>query len=356
MRREVVATVRLDALRHNLRVVRRRCPHSRVIAMVKANGYGHGLLRTAQALGDADAIGVAVFSEAVALREAGFARPLVVFQGVLDAQEARHAAEHGIALVVHQREQVELLTRTSLPRPPDVWLKLDTGMHRLGLEPEQADAAVAALRPRVRALGVMTHFACADEIKHPLTPLQLERVMAFSRKHCLPASAANSAAILALPPSHLDVVRPGIMLYGSTPLPRQAAFEFDLQPVMSLTARVIAINPVPQGESVGYGATWRAPRDSRIGVIGIGYGDGYPRHAMPGAPVRIGNELVPLVGRVSMDMITVDLTAHPEVRLGDEAELWGEHVSVDVVARHAGTISYELLCRLTSRVRFDYVH
>lgn len=356
MKREVVATIRLDALRHNLRVVRKHCPRSRVIAMVKANAYGHGLLPVARALGDADALGVAEIDEAMALRAGGVVKPLVLIEGVWSAPELRLAAEHGFAVVVHQREQLDMLRRTSLPRPVDAWLKLETGMHRLGLPEAVADAAVAELKGRVRALGVMTHFACADEVSNPMNRAQLERLAQFARRHHLPGSAANSAAIVAAPASHLDSVRPGIMLYGGSPLAGKAAFEFDLQPVMTLSARVIAVNDVPQGDSVGYGATWHAPRDSRVGVIGIGYGDGYPRHAMPGTPVRIGTELVPMVGRVSMDMITVDLTAHPQVGVGDEAVLWGEDLSADVVARHASTISYELFCRLTTRVRFEYNH
>lgn len=356
MKREVVARIRLDALRHNLRVVRRHCARSRVIAMVKANAYGHGLLPVARALGDADALGVAVIDEAVALRDGGVAKPVVILEGVFSAAELRTAAEHGFSVVVHHREQLELLRHTPVSRPLDVWLKLETGMHRLGLVATVAEAAIPDLKSRSHSLGVMTHFACADEPSNPMTKAQLDALVAFARKHHLPASAANSGAIVATPAAHLDSVRPGIMLYGGTPLAGKAAFEFDLQPVMTLSARVIAVNDVPRGEGVGYGVTWHAPRDSRIAVVGAGYGDGYPRHAMPGAPVRIGSQLVPMVGRVSMDMITVDVTAHPEIRVGDEAVLWGEELSADVIARHASTISYELFCRLTSRVRFEYSH
>ncbi|MFZ5723763.1 MAG: alanine racemase [Pseudomonadota bacterium] len=354
MKREAVATVRLDALRHNLRVVRRLCPHSRVFAMVKANAYGHGLVPVARALGDADALGVATLDEALALREGGIGRPIVLIEGVCDVRELRLAAEHGFTLVVHNVEQADMLRRTSLAHPVDVWLKLETGMHRLGMPETAADLAVDALRPRVRQLGAMTHFACADETGNALTRTQLERLMAFARRHHLPASAANSAGIVSLPASHLDVVRPGIMLYGSSPVAGRPAADFDLQPVMTLHAQIIAVNEVPKGEGVGYGQTWHAPRDSRIGVVGIGYGDGYPRHAMPGTPVRLAAGTVPMVGRVSMDMIGIDLTAHPEARIGDAVELWGGQLPVDTVARHASTISYELFCRLTARVRFEY--
>lgn len=356
MKREVVARVRLDALRHNLRVVRRLCPHSRVMAMVKANAYGHGLVPVAKALGDADSLGVAVIDEAMALRAAGISKPVTILEGVFSAQELRLAADEGFSIVVHQPEQVAMLGHTSLSRPLDVWLKLETGMHRLGLPRDAAAAAVTQLRPRVKSLGVMTHFACADESHNAMTRVQLDLLQTFAREHHLPASAANSGAIVAAAASHLDAVRPGIMLYGGSPLAGKAAQDFDLQPVMTLSAQVIAVNAVPQGESVGYGASWHAPRDSRIAVVGIGYGDGYPRHAMPGTPVRIGKHVLPIVGRVSMDMITVDVTAHPEIAIGDEAVLWGEGLPADTVARHATTISYELFCRLTSRVRFEYAH
>lgn len=354
MKREVVATIRLDALRHNLRVVRRQCPRSSIAAMVKANAYGHGLLPVAHALGDADSLGVATIDEALALRAGGVRKPILLVEGVFDPRDLRLASEAGFALVLNQMEQVEMLRHTSLANPPDLWLKLETGMHRLGLPEAQVDGLVASLRGRARHLGVMTHFACADEPSNPANRMQLDRVLAFARKHHLPVSAANSGAIVSLPGSHLDLVRPGIMLYGGSPVSGRAAAEFDLQPVMTLTARVIAINDVPRGESVGYGLTWHAPRDSRVAVIGIGYGDGYPRHAMPGTPVRIGSVTAPLIGRVSMDMITVDVTQYPAVKTGDEVVLWGKDLPADTVARHASTISYELFCRLTSRVRFEY--
>lgn len=358
MMREVVARIRAAALRHNLGVVRQFCVRagnsSRVVAMVKANAYGHGLLSAAHVLSSADALGVAVIDEALALRAGGILTPVVVLEGVFSAEELRVAVANDFSIVVHQREQVDLLLATALSRQPDVWLKLDTGMHRLGLPPASAKQVVDALRSVARLQGVMTHFACADETAHPLTAVQLSALTEFAQAARLPASAANSAAIVSLPTAQLDVVRPGIMLYGGTPQAGRAASDFDLQPVMTLTARVIAINDVSRGDSVGYGAAWTAARDSRIGVVGIGYGDGYPRHAPSGTPVLVGNGVVPLVGRVSMDMITVDLTDRPDVRIGDAAILWGDGLPADDVARHAGTISYELFCRLTSRVRFEY--
>ncbi len=367
MKREVVARIRLDALRHNLAVVRKHCAasgnHSRVIAMVKADAYGHGLLPVARALGDADMLGVAVLEEALELRAGGIATPLVIMEGIFSADELRTAASEGFAIVVHQQEQIEMLRATGLPQRLPVWVKLDTGMHRLGLQVDVAAAALPDLRKTSATLGVMSHFACADEPGCAMTRKQLATLLAFAQAHELPASAANSGAIVDMPAAHLDVVRPGIMLYGAAPTRGTEASDVELQPAMTLTARVLAIKAVPDGDSVGYGAAWIARRDSRIGVIGIGYGDGYPRHAASGTPVCIpgadnrhgANALVPLAGRVSMDMITVDLSDRPDVRVGDLAVLWGDGLPADVVARHADTISYELFCRLTSRVRFEYV-
>lgn len=357
MKREVVAGIRLDALRHNLGVVRRLCPSSRIVAMVKANAYGHGLLPVAEALSAAgvDALGVAVIDEALALRAAGISAPVIVMEGAFSTDEVAAAAARDIALVVYRDEQVDMLCDGRVDVSGlDVWLKIETGMHRLGLPAAPADAAVEKLQSRVRRLGVMTHFACADEVGHPLTPVQLDLLKRFAQRHALPASAANSGAIVGCPAARLDDVRPGIMLYGGAPAVGQDAAAFGLQPVMTLSARVIAVNDVPEGEAVGYGCTWRAERDSRIAVVGIGYGDGYPRHAPSGTPVLVGGHRRPLAGRVSMDMITVDVTGLPGVCVGDPVVLWGEGLPADEVARHVGTINYELFCRLTSRVRFVY--
>lgn len=355
MKREVVASINLDALRRNFRVARRHCPRSRVMAVVKANAYGHGLLPVARALADADMLAVAVIDEALALRAGGINKPIMILEGIFSADELRLAVEHRFSIVVHQREQLGILRQTPVSRPLQVWLKIETGMHRLGLPEALADAAVPELKARSYVLGAMTHFACADELSHPLNTVQLNKLMAFARRHNVPASAANSSAVVSAPGSHLDIIRPGIMLYGGSPVLGRAASEYDLQPVMTLTARLIAVNDVPRGERVGYGAAWLAPRDSRIGVVGIGYGDGYPRTTMAGAPVLIDGKTAPLVGRVSMDMLTVDLTMFPQVKVGDPVVLWGEGLSADVIARQANTISYELFCRLSGRVRFNYL-
>ncbi len=355
--REAQLGINLAALHHNLRVVREHAPYARVLAMVKADAYGHGALAVTQALAEADGFGVAFLDEALALREAGIRQPIAVLEGVFSAEEMFQAVRHGLQLVVHQEEQLRLLESCKLSGPIDVWLKIDTGMHRLGFAPERAILAFQRLSAArvVNQVGLLTHFARADELDCPQTELQIGRFralhQALSRQGArqIPDSLANSAGIMAWPAAHGAWVRPGIMLYGSSPFATRTAAELDLRPVMTLTSRLIAINSVKKGEAVGYGGAWVAPQDTRLGIVAVGYGDGYPRHAPSGTPVLINGQLVPLVGRVAMDMITVDLGALP-ARLGDSVVLWGEGLSADVVAAHAGTISYELFCKITGRV------
>lgn len=357
MKREVVARIDSGALANNLSVVRRHAPGTRVTTMVKANAYGHGLVPVSRALLDAgaDALGVAVVEEALALRDASIRAPVIVVEGAFSSADVALAVEHRLDLVCHQSGQVAQLLASRLDLSGlKVWLKIETGMHRLGLPLAEAGTAVERLKPRLQHLGVMTHLACADEPDHPLNATQLAAVRRFAHAHGLRASVANSAAILSHPASAMDEVRPGIMLYGASPFAGREAQALDLEPVMTLSARVIALNELREGETVGYGATWQAARPTRLAVIGAGYGDGYPRHAPSGTPVLLGGQPVLTAGRVSMDMIAVDVTDHPGAHVGDEAVLWGKGLSADRVAAHAGTISYELFCRLTPRVRFEY--
>ncbi len=356
--RDVRLGISRAALHHNLQVVREAAPYARVLAMVKADAYGHGARLVAETLAEADGFGVAFLDEALALRAAGIQRPIVILEGVFSDTEMFEAVRQQLAVVVHQEEQIALLEQCRLSGPVDVWLKVDTGMHRLGFSPE---AAVGAFR-RIRAarivgdIGLLTHFSAADELDSAQTEKQigrfrgLQQVLGRQGERPLQDSLANSAAILAWPASHGAWVRPGIMLYGSSPFPDRTAQELGLRPVMTLSSRLIALRPLKKGEAVGYGGSWVAPQDTRIGVVAVGYGDGYPRHARNGTPVLVGGHRVPLVGRVSMDMITVDLGELP-VALGAHCVLWGEGLPADEVAAHAGTISYELFCRLTARVR-----
>jgi alanine racemase len=266
------------------------------------------------------------------------------------------AAHLGLDLVLQGVEQVEALLAASLSRPLNIWLKLDSGMHRLGLAPETVRQLFPRLRaaPQVAELNLLSHFACADERGHSLTEVQLECFLDLLDLDFDQRSLANSAALLMIPASHMDWIRPGIMLYGATPFADLSAAELGLQPAMSLSAQLIAVREVAVGESVGYGAGWVAERASRIGTVSCGYADGYPRHAPSGTPVLIRGQRVPLAGRVSMDMLTVDLSDLPEAAVGDTVELWGAHLPVDEVAQAAGTIGYELLTKVTARVPRRY--
>lgn len=356
--RNVVLGISRQALHHNLQVVRDAAPYARVLSMVKADAYGHGARLVAETLAESDGFGVAFLDEALALRAVGIQQPVVVLEGIFSEMEMFEAVRQRLSLVVHQEEQIAFLESCRLSGPVDVWLKIDSGMHRLGFSPE---AAVTAYR-RIRAarivgeIGLLTHFSAADELDSPQTEKQigrfraLQQVLTKNGERNIPDSLANSAAILAWPAAHGAWVRPGIMLYGASPFADRTAEELGLRPVMTLTSRLIAIRTLKRGEPVGYGGSWVAPQDTRIGVVAVGYGDGYPRHARNGTPVLVGGHRVPLVGRVSMDMITVDLGQLP-VSIGESCVLWGEGLPADEVAAHAGTISYELFCKVTARVR-----
>lgn len=354
MHRLARATVDLAALRANGARLRAAAGARAVWPVIKGDGYGHGMLAVARALPDAVGFCVADLEEGLALREAGVDRPVLVLQGAHDGPGLVAAARERLTLGVHAPEQVERIVRDGerLPaRSLALWLKVDTGMHRLGLDPEAVADARARLSavPAVRELGAMTHFACADEPDHALNARQRSGFAQLSAG-LSPRSACNSAALLAGAPVADSVVRPGIALYGASPLLEQEAAALDLVPVMTLRSRFIAERTIETGESVGYGAAWVARRRTRVGYVAVGYGDGYPRHAPPGTPVRTLAGEVPLIGRVSMDSIAVDLTEAPAVRVGDPATLWGEGLPVDRVARAAGTIAYELLTQLTPRV------
>ncbi len=323
---------------------------------IKADAYGHGYLKAANALADADALAVASYEEAAQLRFAGERRPVVVLGGILDLQEARGAAEQRLQIVMHDYSQLDVLAELEPALALDVWVKVDSGMHRLGFAPADLDEVEQRLaaRPNIRLLGWMTHLACADDLQNDFTRKQLTVFEQATAGRPGDRSIANSAGIVAWPESHADWVRPGIMLYGSAPIIDHWPADFDLQPVMTLQSKLIAVHEIKAGESIGYGQTWTCPEAMPVGVVGIGYGDGYPRHAPNGTPVWVGGTTVPMVGRVSMDMICVDLRGSPQARVGDTVELWGANVEADRVARAAGTISYELFCRLTGRVEFIY--
>ncbi|MFV8816208.1 alanine racemase [Haliea sp. E17] len=353
MARPTRAILNLDALRHNLGVARAAAPNTQVMAVVKANAYGHGALTIARALEPmVDALAVAAIEEALALREAGVAARILLLEGPFSADELTLCAVHNFAVVVASEQQLLWLEAATLPVPVTAWMKIDTGMHRLGVAPELAGDFHRRLRdcPNVADEVVScTHFASADELDGGQTREQLalfERVTATLPG---PRSTANSPAVLAWPAAHYDWIRPGYMLYGDSPFAVPQANADQLRPVMTLRSEIIALRDVPAGETVGYGATWRAARDSRIATVTVGYGDGYPRTAANGTPVLVRGQRAALAGRVSMDMITVDVTDIALVAIGDEAVLWGEGLPVGEIARHAGTIGYELLTRMPAR-------
>ena len=357
MTRPARARINLQALRHNFSRVRQAAPASRSMAIIKANAYGHGTVEVARNLPEAHAFGVACMEEAIALREAGFDRRVVLLEGLFAADDISLINAYRLDVVVHHDCQIALLEQGCLNRPLDIWLKIDTGMNRLGFTPAHAASARQRLAgiTGIGEVRLMTHFACADDLSSDYTRLQLGRFGEVAAQFPGECSLANSAGVLGWPESHADWVRPGVMLYGSSPLLGRCAAELDLRAVMTLTTRLIAVNSRRQGDPVGYSGDWVCPADTNIGVAAIGYGDGYPRHAPSGMPVLVNGKRVPLAGRVSMDMICLDLGTQPQAQVGDEVILWGEGLPVDEIANLAGTISYELFCGVGRRVQFDYL-
>jgi alanine racemase len=356
--RPTSAIVRLNAIVENYKIVCRLTPGSNNVAVIKANAYGHGMVEVARALRDeVPAFAVAFFEEAVELRDAGITKPILILQGTLGHENVEEAAARDFWLMLNNRQQIDQVLSSKPGRPVRAWLKVETGMHRLGMEPKEAESACEALSSSDNVqqnLVLCTQLACADDLANPVTKEQVNRLGSFAAKHKFPLSIANSAAILAWPESHARWNRPGYMLYGNSPFEPARGSNEGLLPAMTLASEIVAIRNVRPGEGVGYGHDWVAQRQSRIGIIAIGYGDGYPRHAPGGTPVLVNGARVPLAGRVSMDMISVDLTDHPGVKIGDSVELWGNSLSVNEVASSAGTIGYEILAALPGRLTRVY--
>lgn len=350
MARPIRATIRLSALRNNLAVARRTAPHARLLAVIKANAYGHGLLRAAAALQDADGFGVLELDAAVRLREAGHKCRIVMLEGAFEPLELPHFSEHGLTAAVHSVEQVAMLERTRLPGPIDVFIKLNTGMNRLGFSAERFGDALHRLRAsdNVGEITLMTHFANADDSRG--IEWQLEAFGRMTAGLDLALSIANSATLLRYPVATQGWARPGIMLYGASPFSDRNAHQLGLTPVMTLASSIIAVQDLRPGDSVGYGGEFAADRPMRIGVAACGYADGYPRHAGTGTPVLADGRRTRIVGRVSMDMLCVDLTDLPQAGVGSDVVLWGEGLPVEEIAAAVGTVSYELLCAVAQRV------
>ncbi len=350
MPRPIIASVSASALTHNLGVARRHAKGARMFAVLKANAYGHGLLRAARALSMADGYAVLDLDEAVTLREAYPDKRILMLEGVFKGSDVVAVGEHGIDVVAHSAEQVALLKSVRMQRPINVFLKMNSGMNRLGIASDAYLATYAMLEstPSVRTIALMTHFADADGPSG--IDDQLHRFNAITAGLPGERTVANSATLLRFPMTGFDWVRPGIMLYGGSPFADHAAASLGLCPVMTLASELIGIQILQAGDSVGYGRAFVADRPMRIGIVACGYADGYPRHAPSGTPILVDGHRTGTVGRVSMDMIAVDLTHLPNAQVGARVVLWGETLPVDEVATAAGTIGYELLCAVSARV------
>lgn len=338
-------TINSAALSHNLKRVRTFAPNSKVMAVIKADAYGHGMLAVARHLADAELLAVAMPEEAYALRASGCTQPIIVLHGFSHQNELQKFSALNLSTVIHQQAQLECLQQSSLPSPVDAWLKVNTGMNRLGISMADVDAYFGELRnnKNIARVFLMSHFSSADEVGNQLNNSQLDNFVKVTNDIDVDGSMANSAAIIALPQSHFEVVRPGIMLYGSSPFVDRSAADLGLQPAMQFESVLIEIRQIEAGEVIGYGGTFTSNKAMTMGVVAVGYGDGYPRHAKNGTPVWINGKRCKLLGRVSMDSLCIELT-DVAAKIGDRVVLWGSELSVDEVALASGSISYELLC------------
>lgn len=361
MNRYPVARIDLAALRHNLRSVRQLAPHSRIMSVIKADAYGHGILTAAEALKDSDAFAVARLDEGVFLRQHGVTHPIVLLEGVNSEQDFILAAEYQLSPLIHLHSQIQLLQTITLPKPLSFnWLMIDSGMHRLGIRPEQAQPALELLancHNIVGEVGLMSHFANSDLEADPRNQSQLDYMLKLRQDTGLALCLANSAAVVSLPESHQQWVRPGLMLYGISPFSDKTGTTLDLKPVMQLTSKLIAVYDLEAGDEVGYGGDWTAEVATRIGVASIGYGDGYNRHLSNNAEVLIRGDKAPVIGRVSMDTICINLNHIEQADVGDEVVLWGEpELAVEQLANLAETIPYELVTVVSQRVHREKIN
>ena len=349
------AIIDLDALSDNYQLIQSLSPKAKILAVLKANSYGHGLELIAKALPNADAFGVARIDEALALRAAGIVKPIVLLEGFFAKEDIDILAASNLQTIVHNEQQLAAILDAKLDAPLKVWLKIDTGMHRLGINPEQLAHFYQALSQSKNVqqpIVLMSHLGCADDKNNLATAKQISLFDQLSADLPLEKSLANSAGVLLWPDSHYQWIRPGLLLYGVSPLAADSYID-GIAPVMTLQSSLISVREIAAGSAVGYGGAWVSESSTIIGVVAIGYGDGYPRHAPNGTPVLINGRRVPLIGRVTMDMITVDLGAQSQDSVGDIATLWGKGLAVEEVAEFATTIPYELLCNITRRVHIQ---
>jgi alanine racemase len=349
--RPLKAFINQASLRHNLSIVRQLTPKSKIMSVVKANGYGHGLINVAQGLNESDGFAVLTLNEAIDLRENGFEQDILLLEGAFESYEISIAAKMRINLVVHNQHQLEMINDAKLKQPIDIHFKINTGMNRLGFNPQDSREIIESLKNKsyIKSMTLMTHFATADEPKG--VDWQLNVFNNIANQFNFSRSVANSASILNFKNTHLEWVRPGIMLYGASPIVEKKSRSFNLKPAMQLKSKIIAIQNLSKDDSIGYGDSFKAKDDMRIAVVACGYADGYPRHAPSGTPVYIEGKKTFTVGRVSMDMLYVDITNIPSASISSDVELWGENIPVDEVAEKSGTVGYELLCAISASKR-----
>ncbi|MCB1663341.1 MAG: alanine racemase [Pseudomonadales bacterium] len=353
MARPTRVSISLEAIRHNYTFAVRLAPLSKSIAVVKADAYGHGATVISKALEpQVPAFAVACIEEAIALREAGIKKPILLLEGIFSADEVNLASMYNFWMMVGNQQQVDAVVSAKISKPVVVWIKVDTGMHRLGVSPVDVKKVYANLANSANVnseMVIATHFACSDELDSHFTYEQINRFQGAVAGLHAPISMANSAAILGWEKARADWNRPGYMLYGNSPFPYSHAASDQLKPAMTFQSAVINIREIEAGESVGYGLQWQADRTTKVATVAVGYGDGYPRNAPNGTPVLVNGQRVPLIGCVSMDMITLDVTELADVEIGDEVILWGKQLPVNEVAKWTGASGYELLTRMPKR-------
>lgn len=356
MARLAIATLSTENLLHNLEVIKKKSAGRSIIAMIKANAYGHGLRSVALKLeGKVNSFGVASIDEALALRKVNIKSPITLMSGAFEADDLLLSSYHNFNLIFHEKNQIDWLNNLKLPNKLKIWLKIDTGMGRLGFNLEQARVAYDALSNNpniIQPIGIISHFACADNKDHPLNAQQITNFKQFTKNIPGLKSFANSAAIFNFPEELYDVVRPGIALYGISPFKDKTASDLGLKPVMTLKTCLVAVSDLKKDSNIGYGGKFTCPEDIKIGVISMGYGDGYPRSAKNNTPVLVNNKRCHLVGHVSMDMATIDLRNCPDAKVGDPVVLWGEGLPLEELATHTENIAYDIICAVQNRVKF----
>jgi alanine racemase len=359
MGRAATITINFEALRHNYRLAKRVSGNQKTLAIIKADAYGHGAIMVARALSnEVDGFGVACIEEAVELREAGINKPILLLEGFFTPDELNIISELDLWTAIHSEEQVDLLSRHTLSKRINVWLKMDCGMHRLGIKPERYNTVYQKLNtlPQVNDIVLMSHFSSADELDIDETKKQVALFDRFTKNIPAQKSLANSAATLGQPCSHKDWQRPGLMLYGATPFTQSHPNADQLQSVMTLSSEVIAVHHLEQGDAVGYSKTFVCDKATKVGTVAMGYADGYPRHAKCGTPVLVNGQLTRTLGRVSMDMLAIDLTNIEGAETGAYVELWGENLPASEVATYCDTIPYTLFTGITRRVHKAYTN